>query len=813
MGSMMIFSSNLRSPFHSLDHDSSLLPSIGYLFRLLAGMVLQMCGTAAPGHKCEVMMAQETPPLWLHKLCSEKFFNACSIEHRGLDENKSEKDVFCINCCSSFCKGCIYGTGHDTHQFFQIRSYDSKNAVRVEDLDKIFLSDGIQSYTYEEIEVVFIEKRTPTSEQNLSGNCCRMCQCHITDGSLYCSLHCKMIFLSINGGLKECIKREGDENIDNAETIKELTDERGLMPASSLQPTESAGNLPNPHQRQPHHITYDMFAAEAQFLHLDSDNSDPLPAKRRKGGSESQGYYTHQNSSTPMAQSSTSINEYTSQFSASGPNLMSTRPMQQQQHEAIPLTMPTPGWNPPKSTPMAQSSSARNDQGQISTLPMQQQHRQIPLSVRISMPSAVQPENFSASSSGQPPLSTSIAYQSTTSIKEYNFQFSGSGPNLMSTRPMQQQQHEHVPWAMPTPGWKPPKSTPMAQSSLARNDRGQISNVPMQQQHRQIPFSTQISMPSIVQPENYTSSNSWQRPPFTLMAPQAQNYVSSSPQPPPFTPVYMPGRVQPENYASSSSWHAPPFTLMEPQAQNYASSSWQPPSWQPPLSTLMAPQAQKFSPSIQHNGQIPSNISSLPTMPTPPEHPIPGHPNPAHNRLGFPTHHRPQPRVGQMGNQVAGILEILRRFINEIFFAHCTCNNGTNLKRSYFCFKCLVSCCPDCVAELVHLGHQNQTLQVYAQQGGQVRVEHLNRFIDPARIMTYKHRGGYSVVVIKERGQGRGRGGPLCRNCGFNIRDQFFYCSLQCKVEYLSTHGGLEDCLRGRSFFRGGRVSSGEEMK
>ncbi|ONK79718.1 uncharacterized protein A4U43_C01F9350 [Asparagus officinalis] len=585
---------------------------LGWYCRCVARLLLDTC---------EVMMAQETPPLWLHKLCSEKFFNACLIEHRGLDENKSQKDVFCINCCSSFCQGCIYGTGHDTHQFFQIRSYDSKNAVRVEDLDKNFMSDGIQSYTYEEIEVVFIEKQTPTSEQNLSGNCCRMCQCHITDGSLYCSLHCKMIFLSINGGLKECIKREGDESIDIAEMIKELTDERGLMPASSLQPTESAGNLPNPHQRQPPHITYDMFAAKAQFLHLDSDNSDPLPAKWRKGGSESQGYYTHQNSSTPMAQSSTSINEYTSQFSGSGPNLMSTGPMQQQQHKAIPLTMPTPGWNPRKSTPMAQPSSARNDQGQISTLPMQQQHRQIPLSARISMPSAVQPEN-------------------------------------------------------------------------------------------------------------YTSSNSWQRPPFTLMARQAQNYVSSSPQPPPFTPVYMPGRVQPENYASSSSWHAPPFTLMEPQAQNYVSSSWQPPS-----STLMAPQAQNFAPSIQHYGQIPSNISSLPTMPTPQEYPIPLHPNPAQNHLGFPTHHRPQPQVGQMGNQVAGILEILRRFFNEMFFAYCTCIFGTNSKRTYFCFKCLVSCCLNCVTEPVHQGHQNQTLRVYAQEGGTVRVEHLNRFIDPAGIV------------------------------------------------------------------------------
>lgn len=54
-------------------------------------------------------------PAWLEGLIGESFFGICGIhEHK----RKNEKNIFCLDCCQSFCPHCL--PTHHSHPILQV---------------------------------------------------------------------------------------------------------------------------------------------------------------------------------------------------------------------------------------------------------------------------------------------------------------------------------------------------------------------------------------------------------------------------------------------------------------------------------------------------------------------------------------------------------------------------------------------------------------------------------------------------------------------------------------------------------------------
>ncbi|MQM22111.1 hypothetical protein Taro_055161 [Colocasia esculenta] len=57
----------------------------------------------------------EGVPQWLETLLGEKFFNPCLV-HAGA--RKNERNIFCLDCCTSFCPHCL--PAHPPHRLLQV---------------------------------------------------------------------------------------------------------------------------------------------------------------------------------------------------------------------------------------------------------------------------------------------------------------------------------------------------------------------------------------------------------------------------------------------------------------------------------------------------------------------------------------------------------------------------------------------------------------------------------------------------------------------------------------------------------------------
>ncbi|XP_022847710.1 uncharacterized protein LOC111370265 isoform X2 [Olea europaea var. sylvestris] len=72
-------------------------------------------------------------PAWLKGLMEEKFFEQCGIHQ---NRRKNEKNIFCLNCCRSFCPHCL--PSHTTsHPLLQVRRYVYQDVIRLDDLEKL----------------------------------------------------------------------------------------------------------------------------------------------------------------------------------------------------------------------------------------------------------------------------------------------------------------------------------------------------------------------------------------------------------------------------------------------------------------------------------------------------------------------------------------------------------------------------------------------------------------------------------------------------------------------------------------------------
>ncbi|KAI4379365.1 hypothetical protein MLD38_005676 [Melastoma candidum] len=129
-------------------------------------------------------------PAWLDALYAQKFFAGCSAHGNA---KKNEKNVFCLDCCTSICPHCI--PSHRLHRLLQIRRYVYHDVVRLEDLQKLIDCSNVQAYTINSAKVVFIKKRPQNRQFKGSVSFCTSCDRSLQEPFIHCSLGCKVDYL------------------------------------------------------------------------------------------------------------------------------------------------------------------------------------------------------------------------------------------------------------------------------------------------------------------------------------------------------------------------------------------------------------------------------------------------------------------------------------------------------------------------------------------------------------------------------------------------------------------------------------------
>ncbi|KAG6502909.1 hypothetical protein ZIOFF_035198 [Zingiber officinale] len=101
-------------------------------------------------------------PGWLGRLAEESFFVACGAHE---SRKKNEKNIFCLDCCSSICPHCA--PAHSHHPL-------------------------LQPYTINSAKVVFLKPRPQSRPFKGSGNICLRCDRILQEPFHFCSLSCKV---------------------------------------------------------------------------------------------------------------------------------------------------------------------------------------------------------------------------------------------------------------------------------------------------------------------------------------------------------------------------------------------------------------------------------------------------------------------------------------------------------------------------------------------------------------------------------------------------------------------------------------------
>lgn len=88
-------------------------------------------------------MEEMMKPAWLQGLMSENFFGGCEIHQ---NRRKNEKNIFCLECCQSFCPHCL--PQHHSHPLLQVL-FDSIHVISLKFRDSImFLFIVTYNFTY-----------------------------------------------------------------------------------------------------------------------------------------------------------------------------------------------------------------------------------------------------------------------------------------------------------------------------------------------------------------------------------------------------------------------------------------------------------------------------------------------------------------------------------------------------------------------------------------------------------------------------------------------------------------------------------------
>ncbi|KAI3986428.1 hypothetical protein MKX01_037710 [Papaver californicum] len=137
-------------------------------------------------------------PQWLESLLHEKFFIPCLIHE---DVKKNEKNVLCLDCCTSICTHCCLSL-HHSHRLLQVRRYIYHDVLRLDDIHKLFDCSHIQNYITNSAKVIFLNQRPQARPFRGSGNICSTCDRSLQERYLFCSLYCKVQHLiRLEGGV------------------------------------------------------------------------------------------------------------------------------------------------------------------------------------------------------------------------------------------------------------------------------------------------------------------------------------------------------------------------------------------------------------------------------------------------------------------------------------------------------------------------------------------------------------------------------------------------------------------------------------
>ncbi|GFQ00867.1 hypothetical protein PHJA_002230600 [Phtheirospermum japonicum] len=141
---------------------------------------------------------KQLQPAWLQGLMAETFFAPCGVHH---NRRKNEKNIFCLNCCLSFCPHCL-PSHHPSHPLLQVRRYVYQDVIRLDDLEKIIDCSYIQPYTINSAKVIFLNQRAQSKSCKglSSGNTCFTCDRILQDPFHFCSLSCKVDHMVYQGG-------------------------------------------------------------------------------------------------------------------------------------------------------------------------------------------------------------------------------------------------------------------------------------------------------------------------------------------------------------------------------------------------------------------------------------------------------------------------------------------------------------------------------------------------------------------------------------------------------------------------------------
>ncbi|XP_042466426.1 protein RGF1 INDUCIBLE TRANSCRIPTION FACTOR 1-like [Zingiber officinale] len=126
-------------------------------------------------------------PGWLGRLVEESFFVGCGAHE---SRKKNEKNIFCLDCCSSICPHCA--PAHSSHPLLQVRRYVYNDVVRLDDLEKLIDCSFVQPYTINSAKVVFLKPRPQSRPSKGSGNICPSCDRILQEPFHFCSLSCKV---------------------------------------------------------------------------------------------------------------------------------------------------------------------------------------------------------------------------------------------------------------------------------------------------------------------------------------------------------------------------------------------------------------------------------------------------------------------------------------------------------------------------------------------------------------------------------------------------------------------------------------------
>lgn len=171
-------------------------------------------------------------PAWLEALMAETFFHTCGLHQ---NRRKNEKNIFCLDCCQSFCPHCL--PSHHSHPLLQVRRYVYQDVVRLDDLEKLIDCSYIQPYTINSAKVIFLNQRAQSRSYKGPANTCFTCDRILQYPFHFCSLSCKVDHMVYQGeDLSSIIYRsdESDFAFSQFEGLQMDGDDDGQITTNSI---------------------------------------------------------------------------------------------------------------------------------------------------------------------------------------------------------------------------------------------------------------------------------------------------------------------------------------------------------------------------------------------------------------------------------------------------------------------------------------------------------------------------------------------------------------------------------------------------